>query len=233
MQFDSLPGWFMPIDQAVFTFVLREQMANSPLGGLVDLGVFKGKSAVLMGTFLRDGEVFTACDLFEEIADHSAADKSEQDFFKTQSLSQAEFESNYLSFHKELPRVVRGPTGEICRHVAPASARFVHVDAGHTYDLVKEDIASTKTILREGGVVAISDFFQANTVGTAAAIWEEIWVGGLNPIAHTQFKLYATWGDPKPMQDAIRHAIRAENWIAEPKVNRIGESEVLFVTRRG
>lgn len=41
-------------------------------------------------------------------------------------------------------------------------------------------------------------------MGTAAAVWEAIANDGLNPIACTAMKLYATWGDPVPAQNEIR-----------------------------
>lgn len=48
------------------------------------------------------------------------------------------------------------------------------------------------------------DYRTEHTVGTAAAVWEAIANDGLNPIACTAMKLYATWGDPVPAQNEIR-----------------------------
>ena len=182
MNFNDVPGWFMPIDQAAFTWILRHQNQTEPEGALVELGVFKGKSAILMGNFLRPGEVFTACDLFDDIVTSDAADANEKRFFKTQSLTQDEFERNYLAFHAELPRVVRGPTSTVTRFVAPKTARFVHIDAGHTYDLVREDTASARAMLRDNGVVVFDDYRKTNTMGVAAVVWEAILNEGLKPI---------------------------------------------------
>ena len=174
MDFNDIPGWFMPIDQAAFAWVLQFQNRTQPVGGLVELGVYKGKSAVLIGNHLRAGEVFTACDLFDDIETAPEADAGEQKFFRTKALTQAEFERNYLSFHKELPRVVRGPTSTITRHVPPGSARFVHIDAGHTYKLVREDTASARQLLRDGGVVVFDDYRKAGAPGCMAAVWEAV-----------------------------------------------------------
>lgn len=233
MELNDIPGWFMPIDQAVFNWILQFQNRTQPPGGLVELGVFKGKSAVLIGNYLRPGEVFTACDLFDDIGSAAEADPGEQRFFRNQSLTQAEFESNYLAFHKELPRVVKGPTGTITRHVAPGSARFVHIDAGHTYDLVREDTASARAMLREGGVVVFDDYRKAAAMGVAAAVWEAVQNEGLKPIANTEYKLYATWGDAAPYQDMVRTRATESGWCNAEKVVMIRDMPMRYVHRKG
>jgi len=233
MKFDDVPGWFMPIDQAAFSWVLQFQNDHEPEGALVELGVFKGKSAIAMGNFLRANEVFTACDLFDDIVSSEAADASAQQFFKGKSLTQSEFEKNYLSFHSELPRIVKGPTATVTRYVAPQTARFVHIDAGHTYDLVREDTASARTMLRENGVVVFDDYRKSNTMGTGAAVWEAILNEGLKPIFNTDFKLYATWGDPAPLQDALRKRAADAGWCRVSDAVMIRDMPMLYLSRKG
>ena len=233
MQFNDIPGWFNPIDQAAFTWILQHQNRTETLGHLVELGVFKGKSAVLMGNHIRQGETFYACDLFDDITTSDAADEGEKRFFKTQSLTQAEFERNYLAFHPALPQIVRGPTSTITSHVAPGSARFVHIDAGHTYDLVREDTASTRAMLRETGVVVFDDYRKANTMGTGAAVMEAILNEGLRPILNTEFKLYATWGDPAPMQAEIAARALAAGWCKTEGPVMIRNLPMLYLGRKG
>lgn len=233
MEFNDVPGWFMPIDQAAFTWILQYQNHNEPEGALVELGVFKGKSAILMGNFRRPNEVFTACDLFDDITTSDAADDGEKRFFKTQSLTQAEFEKNYLSFHADLPRIVKGPTATVTRFVAPDTARFVHIDAGHTYDLVREDTASARAMLRENGVVVFDDYRKSNTMGTGAAVWEAILNEGLKPILNTEFKLYATWGDPAPLQENIRKRAAESGWCKVSDPIMIRDMPMLFLHRKG
>ena len=233
MKFDDIPGWFMPVDQALFSWILKHQNATQAPGAIVELGVFKGKSAVVIGNFVRPGEVFTACDLFDDIETSEAADAGERAFFKTQSLTQAEFERNYLAFHKTLPRIVRAPTGEITRHVAPGTARFVHIDAGHTYSLVKEDTASAKKMLRQDGVVVFDDYVKVNTMGTAAAMWEALLNDGLKPICNSNWKLYATWGDPAPYRAAVRAQVAESGWAQCSHDIMIRDEPMVYVSRKG
>lgn len=233
MDFNDVPGWFMPIDQAAFSWILGHQNQSEPEGALVELGVFKGKSAIAIGNYLRAGEVFTACDLFEDIAQSEVADPGERAFFVEQGLTQDEFERNYLAFHGDLPRVVRGPTALITRFVAPQTARFVHVDAGHTYDLVRQDIAAAKVMLRENGIVVFDAYRKSNDMGTAAAVWEAILNEGLKPVINTDFKLYATWGDPKPMQDVITASATEAGWCRVDDPVMIRDMPMLHLFRKG
>lgn len=233
MKYDDVPGWFMPVDQALFSWFLAYQNQTQAPGEVVELGVFKGKSAIVIGNHLRPGEVFTACDLFDDIESSEVADAGEQAFFRTQSLTQAEFERNYLSFHKDLPRIVRAPTGTITRHVAPGSARFVHIDAGHTYPLVREDTASARTMLRPDGVVVFDDYRKANTLGTAAAVWEAILTQDLRPICNTEWKLYATWGDPAPYLAMVREKVAESGWMRTSGTVMIRDWPSVYVARKG
>lgn len=233
MTFEDIPGWFMPVDQALFTWVLESQRQAQGPGGAVELGVFRGKSAVLIGQNLEPGEVLTVCDLFEDLEASDQADPETKAFYRAQSLSQAAFEKTFLSFHDALPRIVKAPSAQITRHVAPRSARFVHVDAGQAFDRVREDIASAKVMLRESGIVAIGSAFEPSAVGVSAAAWQAIFAGDLKPIANTKFKLYATWGEPKPYQDEIRRRAATESWLASPREVAIGDLSVLHIQRKG
>lgn len=233
MKFDEIPGWFMPIDQAAFAWTLQFQNRTEPPGDLLELGTYRGKAAVLMGRHLRPGETFTVCDLFDDVATHEAVDPGEQRFFRRDIPAQAEFERNYLAFHASLPKIVRGLTDEITSHLAPASCRFIHIDAGHTYGAVKSDIASSKTLIRPGGIIAFDDWRKAGTPGVAAAMWEAILNDGLRPVILTDFKFYTTWGDPGPLQAEIARQAAESGWCVTAPEVMVRDMPVLHLHRRG
>jgi len=201
MKFEDVPGWISVTDQYAFQWVLEHQNASEPAGDLVELGAFKGKSAIQIGHYRKYGEKFTVCDLFEEAAVSSEINPEAGQYYK--SLTQKAFEDNYAAFHAEMPTIIRGPSSCINDHVAEGSCRFVHVDASHMYEHVLEDAHSAKRLLRENGIVVFDDYRAEHTPGTAAAMWEMVATGGLKPVFHTVGKFYGTWGDPEPMQQAI------------------------------
>ncbi|MGI8686729.1 MAG: class I SAM-dependent methyltransferase, partial [Acidimicrobiales bacterium] len=61
----SIPGWLEATDETVLRFVLEAQCRASVTGDLAELGVYMGKSAVLIGDHVQPGETFTVVDLFD------------------------------------------------------------------------------------------------------------------------------------------------------------------------
>ncbi len=198
---DDVPGWFSWIDQQLFRWSLEHQETTRTPGDLLELGAYLGKSAILMGEYVRDGEPFTVCDLFDSDSPDEANQAELRRSYKT--LTRAGFETNYLAFHDELPTIVQAPTAEIGEHVRPRSCRFVHVDASHLYEHVDADIEASAGLLRPEGILVCDDYRAHHTPGVAAAVWHRVVAGGLRAICATPKKLYATWGDATPVQDAL------------------------------
>jgi hypothetical protein len=89
--------------------------------------------------------------------------------------------------------VIAGASAAIDRVNLSGTFRFVHVDGSHVYQVVKDDIATTRCLLAKGGVAVFDDWSKAATPGVALAIWEEYVKGEMIPLAVTDTKLYATW----------------------------------------
>ncbi|MFJ7339103.1 class I SAM-dependent methyltransferase [Streptomyces sp. NPDC101110] len=202
----DVPGWFPALDQTLFTWFLEQQTKAGLEGDLLELGVYLGKSAILLGHHLQDGERFTVCDLFEgDAPDDANQAESAQSYA---SLTQQAFERNYLSFHDSLPTVITGPSSLVDEKVAPDSCRFIHIDASHLYEHVYGDIGAAHDILLPEGVVVLDDFRSEHTPGVSVAAWEAVLNRGLRPICLSTQKMYATWGDPEPLQEELLAMLR-------------------------
>src|SRR5262245_18667778 len=205
--YDAIKGWFSDLDRRCFSAILESQQAAPP-AGLVELGACHGKSAVIIGDYVREGERFVVVDLF---GDKEKFSESAEDLANRREnrrsyprLARHLFEENYLSVHDTLPEVVQGFSSEVVDHVEPGTARFIHVDASHLYAAVKTDCQSAKRLMRPGGVVAFDDYLNPRQPGVGAAIWEAVATDGLIPIATTQKKMYACYDDPTPHQATLR-----------------------------
>jgi hypothetical protein len=197
----TIAGWFLPQDQDLFRWFLREQERLHIMGDLAELGAYMGKSAIVIGQYLRPCETFTIIDLFESPAND---DENRVENANTYAgLTQRVFEANYLRFHERLPIVVKAPSSEILHHATAGAHRFVHIDASHLYEHVRTDVASARALLHESGVVTFDDIQSHHTPGVAAAVWSAVHNGGLRPIAISQRKLYGTWGNPVPWQQTL------------------------------
>jgi hypothetical protein len=196
---DEIEGWFYPVDRFLFDWLLSRRDAAS--GDLVELGAYMGKSAVFIGEYLREGEKFTICDLFDATAPDVETDTEMRVYYPT--LTRAKFERNYLSFHEALPVIVEGPSAMIVSSVKPQSCRFAHIDASHLYEHVAVDIDNVHDLLAPEGVVALDDYRSPHTPGVAAAVWEAVMSKGLRPIMVSESKFYGTWGDATAVQAAL------------------------------
>lgn len=198
---DAVPGWLDVVDQICLQNILMHQSSVGMTGDLLELGVYQGKSAIHLAHYLAQGESMTVCDLFEEAASEQTIRADARHAYR--SLSQATFEKNWSAFFDQLPTIVRGLSNTIIDHVRPSSCRLVHIDASHMYEHVMEDAASAKSLLLPNGIVVFDDYRTEHTLGTAAAVWENVISLELNPVCATRMKFYGTWGDPQPYQDII------------------------------
>jgi len=203
----DVPGWFPPLDQVIFSWLLDRQETSGFKGDLLELGAYMGKSAILLGRHRQDGEEFTVCDLFGGEAPDGANRAETAKSYS--SLTRQAFERNYLSFHDALPRVLEAPTSVIPQEVAPGSCRFVHIDASHLYEHVRDDIGAAQELLVPGGIVVLDDFRSEHTPGVSVATWEAVLNRGLRPICLTTQKLYGTWSDPETVQEELLEMLEA------------------------
>ncbi|MGW7065722.1 class I SAM-dependent methyltransferase [Streptomyces sp. NPDC054855] len=188
----DVKGWFHPVDQVLFDWILSRQRDHEQRGDLLELGAYLGKSAIFMGAYLRAEETFTVCDLFDSPAPDDANSAEMGRSYAT--LTRRAFEANYGSFHDGLPRIVQEPSSGITAHVEADSCRFVHIDASHLYEHVHADIAAAREVLGQDGIVVLDDFRAEHCPGVAAATWGAVAGSGLKPLCITATKFYGTWG---------------------------------------
>ena len=204
---DDIPGWFFANDRVLFDWFLGDYQ-REVRGDLLELGVYLGKSAVLLGRYLHPEEKLTVCDLFDSDAADDEANSAEVSDFYQSNLSRDRFEQNYLAFHDRLPEIIEAPTSVLADgRVRDGSCRFVHVDASHLYEHVAGDIQVARKALMPNGVVVLDDYRSEHTPGVSAAVWQAVLDHGLHPICVSPQKFYGTWGDPEPARAALRSAL--------------------------
>jgi predicted O-methyltransferase YrrM len=224
----AVPGWFERIDVAAFRLLLAETAARGAGGDLAELGVYQGKSAVLIGSYLQPGETFTVVDLFGADAQDTANIRENEQY---RDLTRTQFETAYKALHVELPVVVQALSSAITDHASHGTHRFVHIDASHLYEHVVQDLAAAATLLKPDGVVVIDDYRTEHAPGVAAAAWQAVG-GGLHPFLLTPKKMYATWEAPEPWKNAVDNWLSAGNDYLHEQQS-IGGNEVTRVWSHG
>jgi hypothetical protein len=204
--FREVRGWFYNTDIVLFDWLLSRQQRLGQRGDLLEMGAYLGKSAIMLRSYLREGETFTVCDLFGSEAPTESNEREMRGSYST--LTRRGFEANFLSFHDELPRLLHAPTSVVPGEVAPGSCRFVHVDASHLYEHVRPDIAAARGTLTGDGIVVLDDYRSSHTPGVACATWQAVLEDGLRPVCVSAQKFYGTWGDPADVQRELHDALR-------------------------
>ena len=208
-------GWFGVQDFDLFEWFLSRQSGGPP-GDLLEMGAYLGRSAILLGYYVRAREALVVCDLFGAGSGDPTNDVENVSY--AANLGRRRFEHNYTAFHGALPRIVQGPTSSLPAELVADGARFVHVDASHLYEHVAQDLRTAQVLLRHDGIVVCDDYRSTHTPGTAAAVWEAAADGRLNPICVSKQKLYGTFGDPRSHQEALVAAPPANQRIETQRV---------------
>lgn len=188
----TIPGWIEKLDAQLFVLIQESQQEAGIVGDVLEIGVYLGRSAALLGYFVRPEERFVACDLF---AGHEADHHLESDL--------SAFKSNYLRFHSSLPDIRVGLSSQLSSE--PANAfRFIYVDGSHTFEEVANDIRIVRRLARPGAVVVFDDVRAREYPGVAAAVWPAVASQTIVPFALTN-KLYCTaHGEPEYLERLIQ-----------------------------
>ena len=156
--------------QGMFTFQkLYSNMINRFHRGslFVEIGTFKGKSAVYMAEKMKDTNKimnFFTIDIFEsgEINDHSSIIDVE-DLYK-------EVLKN-IEPVKDLVKVIKGSSHKVHEQFEDNSVDFLFIDGCHSYDCVSKDLSFWFPKVKHGGVISGHDYNES-TAGVKKAVDE-------------------------------------------------------------
>ncbi|WP_446664554.1 class I SAM-dependent methyltransferase [Flexivirga sp. B27] len=222
----SFSGGLWNPDLGIFRFLLEDTGTRVPGGGdLAEIGAAWGHTSVLIGSYLQAGETFTVVDLWEKGA--TDAENARENAQSYTGLTKAKFLSNYLSVLPEPPTVIQDFSSAITGVASHRSHRFIHVDASHLYEHVRQDVESSRVLVKPGGVVVFDDYRAEHCPGVAAAVWEAVTQDGLRPFMVTPFKLYATWDDSIDWREVMRGWLPTFGCGIDP--HYVGEHEILRV----
>ncbi len=201
----SIDGYFWPTDWDLFRLFLRESAGQTAGGDLLEVGTWFGRSAVVIGESLASGEDFTCIDLFGDPAPSEANTEENEESYP--GLTEQKFRRNYRRVHGEEPTVIHGASTGMADRLAHDSFRFAHIDGGHLFEQVREDLLATRSLLKPQGIVVADDWRTIHAPGVGAAIWNLVQNEGLRPICVSWMKFYGTWGDAAPYHEAL------ESWL--------------------
>lgn len=152
----KIDGWFFGLDQLAFfeLFHLQDQLGIN--GDACEVGVFRGKSLAMLSLLKSPSENLTGFDLFMD--DHEESTLENIDRFGEQSNL----------------RLVKGWTSDIdeeeLKRILPRPLRFLHIDAGHEYHEVLEQLNLFAPYVGDHGIIAMDDYQDREFPGIEAAV---------------------------------------------------------------
>lgn len=186
--YESVPGWFHRLDLNLFEMLLAAQPLEGVSGDLLEIGTYHGKSAIAMGYGKRDHEELIICDVFG--GDYGV---DEEGMSAYDGLTVQEFQNQFHQWHSFLPRIYQCPSDgfDFGGEDKTDRYRFAHIDGGHAYSVVSEDIRGVTPYMNPLGFVVVDDFNTMHTPGVAAAAWGAVMEDRLYPFILSQAKMYA------------------------------------------
>ncbi|HYB42559.1 MAG TPA: class I SAM-dependent methyltransferase [Candidatus Methylomirabilis sp.] len=143
--FDRTEGWCSEVSLAVWDSMLAHQRERGVRGDLLEIGVYRGKSALLLAAHL---------------------DPSTERLF----LVDPTMDQDGVRRTLEGSRAAAGPalrflpidSAEVLSSEARSARRrlrWIHIDGGHSVHCLLADLASAHELLADDGVAVIDDFF--------------------------------------------------------------------------
>jgi hypothetical protein len=225
---EGVPGWFAKVDARLLLGIDRCQADHSSGGDLLEIGVYLGKSAILLGFLAAGGEALHVCDPFEPSGALPAADRVHSGLYV--EAGRSAFEANYRRFHRSLPEVHQVESNGLASVLEPGTFRLVHIDGSHDFDAVVADLGLARSLLIPGvGVVVCDDHGNHRTPGVTAAIWSAMEEGGWEPLVVTPKKLYALRRDPATTPAVTADRLLAASSGVTGAANEVGGWRIMSV----
>lgn len=154
-EFISVEGWIPLHAAAIFDSLLAHQTECKLSGDVMEIGAFKGKSACLLARrtcpderlFIVDSDLWPSFEPMKKVVSTLRPDAR----FLNMESSQLE------SMIKEQ---------DLFR-----KARFIHIDADHSFEETYNDLENSLSILSKRGVIALDDFFNFQHIQVTEALF--------------------------------------------------------------
>ena len=134
-------GLFSDQSAALFDSFLQFQTQSNISGDFLEIGVYKGRSALMSSLHLRDNEAFYLVDLSYYL-------------LETQDRL-APILGNRGKFYQKSSKLLTREDLNISKH----SIRWIHIDGEHTGNAVWNDLSLCEPLLTDEGILILDDFF--------------------------------------------------------------------------
>lgn len=153
---ENIQGWFFPFDQIIFYELTAIQNQLGITGDLCEIGVYQGKSLVFLSLLKSASDRLFGFDLFDGDA-RALTEKNLSEEGDPENVILTEGLTSQLPA-ASLEALVSKPL------------RFLHIDAGHEYHEVLEQLELFTPLVGDAAVVAMDDYQDREFPGIEAAV---------------------------------------------------------------
>lgn len=148
-----IEGMFTDFSMAVVDSLLSLQEEAGVAGNMLEFGVYKGRSAALLGRRLAGAERLVLVDINDYLERAAIAPfRKAVDFLITPTEN---FKTAFAEYERQ-------------RH----AFRFIHIDASHDYRATFNELEMADALLGDRGIIAMDDFVNLNYSQNLAAIFK-------------------------------------------------------------
>ena len=151
--FADVDGFFMPLAMATWDFLFKAQKDLDVPGGMLEIGVFQGKSAILSALYMAVEEPAFFLDLHDvsEARKRIMSAKPHNAYFLTMNSANA-LRDAQLADQK-------------------GALRWIHIDGEHTGYATANDLLTAEYLLSDRGIICVDDFFSFKYPQLTAAVY--------------------------------------------------------------
>jgi hypothetical protein len=171
---DEISGW-LAHEAAYFTaYLLSYQKEINMAGNILEIGVFHGKYLSLLYLFSGKKETVYGIDAFLNGTHKRALSNRVFDniarFCGKETPTNRVFDNivRFCGNNDHLKIIVKNSlniTPEVLRKKVTSDVRFISIDGGHTSDTVYHDLCLAKSVVKDGGIIALDDAFNHTPPG--------------------------------------------------------------------
>lgn len=158
-----VPGWFSLEAALWFAWLDEVQRGIGASGDLFEIGVHRGRSAVLLSHLLGPNESLGVCDLFGQ---------QDGNVSRSGAGDRAEFDANMRQYGVALERlrVLAGSSAHLSPDDIGRHHRFFHIDGGHNADEALADLRLAAECTQANGAIVVDDPFRSEWPGVTEGI---------------------------------------------------------------
>ena len=152
-----IEGWFYKPDILCLWLIDLIQKRMEIPGDLCEIGVYHGKSLLLLANLRRPDEIIYGFDDFRGKKEQIVREVLESYAYSTEGVTL-------------IAGNVQDNDNEKLKTTLSAPLRLLHIDGGHTYSECMHDLVSFGYFLGQGAVIAVDDYFDREYPGVSSAV---------------------------------------------------------------